>query len=279
MIGRMPASEGRYSRQFLLICSPFDYFFHDYEIKIYAAYRKKWAQRHQDPNCTRLHTLFVKKYDKLQHEKFSCLKLADQYSRITIIGHFHLDTDYFSYDEEGKYRVLATNIIDIIRENVTAKSVLLRHLGDVQRADRALRITFMACNVGATGEMPSMAERMFQYACHHPQKALRLEMTAPLFYCGPFLGEKSKKNVSFNYLADLLTDDDILHKRYGAGIRHAGKWQFFTKGPSLLSMIFPEYKPENRKIILTIDHKNSTLGQIKIKKITPEEEMRLRKTP
>lgn len=261
-----------YSHQFLFICARGKQFSFEFEEKIYAAYKLKWAKQYQDPNGERLHTLFITGNEKPNAEQFSCLQLADQHSRITIIGHYQVEDDYFSANADGSFRIPAFHFLDIIRYHIKNETVLLRSLADITASDRALRITFVACNVGAKQIRPSMAERMFRYACQHLEKPLRIEMTAPLFYCGPFLCEKNEAVSVFNYFIQGLSTKNIFHKRYAAGLWHAGRFQLFSKGPSLVSLLYPQYRPQNRKIILKIA-KDSTLENIKLTILSPEEEL------
>ena len=185
-----PIVHNKYTNQFLFIIKD-DSPFSSNELFLIGSYVIKWTKKHDDPYCLRLHRIRINENDKPDDKKFECLKLADSHSRITLVGHHKLNTDYFCHDKHTKIHY--KDFIDIIRANVTSESVQLSPLEDIQYDQRALRITFLSCNIGVRTKKQSLAEKMFDYACNHETKPLRIEMTAPTMLCGPALFDKDEK--------------------------------------------------------------------------------------
>lgn len=266
-----PSEKHKYSHQYLLICGS-DTLPGEFEKFIYNSYRHKWAKNHHDPFCCRLHTILINDNDHIEDEKFSSLAFADHHSRITIVGHYDVGTDFIFY---GNTKIDYRKIVDLIRHHVTSETILLKNQNDITARERALRITFVACNIGVNlSNKKSLAERMFNYACNHSVKPLRIEMTAPNMFCAPVFGDKKNRVSPLRFFCSTSNSSTaILHKRYCTLPYYNGNFFFFENSAGLLSMLFPRYRPYNYKSILKIDTVLSTPEKITPNILSPEQEI------
>ena len=255
-------AEEHYSYHFVIFIREKPYWnFTAEEQKLHDAYKKNWAFKHHDPTMFRFKIIPISPADDIRNkDKYHELTRADHRSRITILGHHEMGSEYLSHNN---INIHFTKIIDLIRFHVQSDTVLLQHPDDLHYPSRALRINLIACNAHFPGDEDSLASKMFHYATNHPEKRLRIEISAPQMYVMPTISTTQtitnrSNEVTLNAQLYQGFPHWRLHRRYGASPLN----KITGSNAGIFSLFYPAYKPSHRKALLVIDTDRSTPEQI-----------------
>jgi hypothetical protein len=231
MIERRP--KNKYSSQFILVCNiPEEKLANPSARKIIHGIRTKWSQQNDDPECKRLHIIYLADGDTPENPKFAVLNNADRMSRVYIVGHcapgseyIYSDNIYIDKKDKNKTIRCKFSFVDLARIlllNISNPEIRVDrdegfHL--LMAKSRKLKICLMGCDTALdvktiTGTIISKSfSSLFIEALHNTFNMLFVcDVVGVSGYMLPI----AAKPDFFNYLKYVLDLDyePGFHKRY-----------------------------------------------------------------
>jgi len=253
-----------YSQLYVLVCNiPDERYANAAEKNILAGMKAKWAAANDDPQCERLHIIYLQEGDQPHHPKFAVLNNVDRMAKIYIVGHcapgansIYSDDVYARHGRKNeKYAKFSfVDLVRILMLNIDNQEIVVpdKQLAyqPLMSKSRKLKIHLLACNTATDDKTilgnvkkTSFASK-FAYWAHN---AFNATLVCDIIAVDGFLIPVGTKPDLINALQYILGSNAFepgFHRRYMQTPYSRGNFSF-----NFFNYL-PEHKPDFRYKVL-----------------------------